>query len=90
MSEDLEKRIMNRQEFKEAFALVARKYLKVTPGAYNWLEYESGLDHEDVESLSEFAMFFFKHGYEIGRHEMNKNPKTYRELNDLEGGISEW
>ncbi len=49
---------MNKKKFAEA----AREFIDTKEGDYNYYEYESGLDHSDVDSLSGMAGFFFERG----------------------------
>lgn len=52
------------------FEDAARKYLGVTTEHdYYYEEYEAGLDHFDVDSLSEFAEYFYKAGQESAKKE---------------------
>ncbi len=45
-----------------SFKKAAREILEVGEDDYYYREYESGLDHADVDRLSEFAEFFYNKG----------------------------
>jgi hypothetical protein len=50
------------ERYEERLAAAARDWLKVEEGDYYFKEWESGLDHDDIGSLSAFARYFFIKG----------------------------
>jgi hypothetical protein len=58
-----------------SFIKAAREWLEVDKDSYYYDEYESGLDHDDVCSLSEFARYFYNKGRAAAEAELKRNPK---------------
>jgi len=49
-------------KFEDEFISEIRLAIEVSPGDYYWREYESGMDHQEIESPFELAKDFFNLG----------------------------